>query len=390
MTDDGGIIVIKGNTRNYLFVTIKILCILLILSFTFLVDVFGTSAAVNSSSPILSQHEPGGIEEWAVNHQSKGDDPLSANLGQEPTLTSKPSEVIVVTITQNPVEDNINNDVENDVDNGIILLPNDTQSGEQDQENVSVVPVDSTDNNVGDAEAEDAAQSTEDTLDTEGIKEDWTNALDYTQGDLDNVYKYSEDKVAYLTFDDGPIPSLTSAVLDILAQEEVKATFFIIGTNSERYPDMIKREYEEGHSIGNHTHSHVFKNIYESTENYTNELIQAEDILQSILGEDKEFKLTRFPGGSFGSDLAPFREAINKAGFLYIDWNSLNGDAETSKIVPADRLVQRFKETANGQSSLVVLMHDAPNKQTTIEALPEIIKFLKAENYRFELLPGAR
>ena len=106
---------------------------------------------------------------------SKGDDPLSANLGQESTLTSKPSEVIVVPITQNPVEDNINNDVENDIDNGIILLSNDTQSGEQDQENVSVVPV-------------DAAPSTEDTLDTEGIKEDWTDALDYTQGDLDNVY----------------------------------------------------------------------------------------------------------------------------------------------------------------------------------------------------------
>jgi peptidoglycan/xylan/chitin deacetylase (PgdA/CDA1 family) len=183
---------------------------------------------------------------------------------------------------------------------------------------------------------------------------------------------------------------LTSAVLDILKEQDVKATFFIIGTNAERYPEMVRREYEEGHGIGNHTYSHVFKDIYSSPEKYTEELTHAEKIFQSILGEDKAFKLTRFPGGSFGKALAPYREAVNQAGYLYVDWNSLNGDAETGKHRTAARLVERLKETVNGQNSLVVLMHDAPNKQTTIEALPEIIQYLRSENYRFELLPGSR
>ncbi len=108
------------------------------------------------------------------------------------------------------------------------------------------------------------------------------------------------------------------------------------------------------------------------------------------MGYNKEFKLTRFPGGSFGKALAPYREAVNEAGYLYIDWNSLNGDAETTKKRTREQLVKRLKETVKDQSGLIVLMHDAPNKETTVEALSEIIQYLKSENYRFELLPGSR
>jgi peptidoglycan/xylan/chitin deacetylase (PgdA/CDA1 family) len=103
------------------------------------------------------------------------------------------------------------------------------------------------------------------------------------------------------------------------------------------------------------------------------------------LGEDKTFRLTRFPGGSFGKSLKAFREAVNQAGFAYIDWNSLNGDAESVKSKSAKQLIARLKETVKGQSGLIVLMHDAPYKDTTVEALPEIIQFLKSEGYRFEL-----
>lgn len=210
------------------------------------------------------------------------------------------------------------------------------------------------------------------------------------QKQIDNVYRHSKEKVVYLTFDDGPIPSLTSQVLDILAAEEIKATFFVLGSNAERYPDMIRRQYEEGHGIGNHTYSHVFKHIYANPSNFVDELTHTREILRSILGEDKDLRLIRFPGGSFGSKHAPYRHAANESGFFYIDWNSLNGDAESAKVQPVENLVGRFKETVKDYTSLVVLMHDAPNKQTTIDALPEIINYLKINGYRFELLPWSR
>lgn len=232
-------------------------------------------------------------------------------------------------------------------------------------------------------------QDTEETTDTQKGHH-VSSATMLVQNQLNSIYSYKGEKTAYLTFDDGPTPELTEAILDILKEEEVKATFFPIGSNAKRHPDTIKRQYEEGHGIGNHTYSHVFKHIYASSANYIDELILTEQILQSILGDDKEFKLTRFPGGSFGKKLAPFRQAVNEAGYLYIDWNSLNGDAETTKKQTSEQLLNRLKETVKDQRGLIVLMHDAPNKESTVEALPEIIQYLRAENYRFELLPGSR
>lgn len=217
-----------------------------------------------------------------------------------------------------------------------------------------------------------------------------TGSAKELQEKLDKIYRRKEYKVAYLTFDDGPTPALTSKILDILAEEDVKATFFVIGNLAERYPEMVKREYEEGHGIANHTYSHVFKHIYKKTDNFVNEIKKTERVLQSILGDDKKFRLIRFPGGSFGDALKPYRNAANKAGFAYVDWNSLNGDAETVESRSPEQLIARLKETVNGKSSIVVLMHDAPQKKTTVEALPDIIRYLKSEGYHFELLPGSR
>lgn len=207
---------------------------------------------------------------------------------------------------------------------------------------------------------------------------------------LDQSYRHEGEKVAYLTFDDGPTPHLTDLIMDILKEENVKATFFPIGSNAEAYPSLIQRAYDEGHGIGNHSYSHVFKNIYSKPQKFVDEIIKTEEVLQSILGEEKSFRLVRFPGGSFGKELKPFREAVNKAGFGYIDWNSLNGDAESVKSQPAQKLLARLKQTVKDQSGLIVLMHDAPGKETTAAALSDIIKYLRSEGYRFELLPGSR
>lgn len=195
----------------------------------------------------------------------------------------------------------------------------------------------------------------------------------------------SNRKIAYLTFDDGPSTKVTPQILDILDRYNVKATFFVIGNLAEQNPDLIKRIDASGHAIGNHTYTHSYKNIYKNTTNFLNELKATEKVLKNILGEDYETNIIRFPGGSFGQKKAVFRKTVVDNGYTYYDWNALNGDAE-GKSFPKDRLVQRLKNTANGQKELIILMHDMGGKQTTADALPEIIEYLQQNGYEFEVL----
>lgn len=189
-------------------------------------------------------------------------------------------------------------------------------------------------------------------------------------------------KVAYLTFDDGPTPYITSNILNILKENDIKATFFVIGSMAERSPELLRQEKAEGHAIANHTYSHNYKYIYSSTDNFLQELKRADTVLTSIIGEHDK-TLIRFPGGSFGRNA--YKQAIENSGYHYVDWNCLNGDAEVAT-ASVDRLISRFKETAENKRELIILMHDAPGKSTTVQALPEIIKYLKANGYVFKTL----
>lgn len=191
-------------------------------------------------------------------------------------------------------------------------------------------------------------------------------------------------KIAYLTFDDGP-SKITSEVLDILGEYNVKATFFVIGYLAEQNPDIIKRIHEEGHALGNHSYSHKYKKIYRNTNSFLDELKSTEKVLKNILGKEFETNIIRFPGGSFGTKKAAFRRAAIDNGYVYYDWNALNGDAEGHNI-PKHKLVQRLKNTATGKKKLIILMHDMGGKKTTVEALPEIIKYLQQNGYDFDTL----
>ena len=143
--------------------------------------------------------------------------------------------------------------------------------------------------------------------------------------------------------------------------------------------------YEEGHSIGNHSYSHDYKYLYKKVDNFMSELDATNKILKDILGEDFESNIIRFPGGSFGDKRASFRKAVEDKGYTYYDWNSLNGDAE-GKNISKNRLVQRFKNTSRDKKELIVLMHDMWAKDTTVEALPEIIEYLQQNDYKFNVL----
>lgn len=197
-------------------------------------------------------------------------------------------------------------------------------------------------------------------------------------------YKADGKKVAYLTFDDGPSVNNTPKILDILKSNNIKATFFVIGQCAEQNSELLKREKAEGHTIGNHTYSHNMKYVYSSPDNFINDLDKGDKVIKSIIGDDYSLKLIRFPGGSFGNRLASYREAATKAGYHYVDWNDLTGDAEHN-LVPVNNLLNELKKYTT-QDHVVILMHDAPAKTTTVQALPQVIEFLKSKGYTFEAL----
>ncbi|WP_341350061.1 polysaccharide deacetylase family protein [Clostridium akagii] len=194
-------------------------------------------------------------------------------------------------------------------------------------------------------------------------------------------------KIAYLTFDDGPSENTTS-ILQILNQNAIKATFFLIGQNAERNADLVKREVNEGNVVGNHTYSHP-SSYKEGPQNFLDDVERCGQVLKSILGDQYSLKLMRFPGGYFGhgNRLVPYRDAAVKAGYTYVDWNDETGDAEGSN-PPVPVLMNNLKvNTASASSdSVVVLMHDAGPKKNTVQALPEVIQYLKENGYGFETI----
>lgn len=206
------------------------------------------------------------------------------------------------------------------------------------------------------------------------------------RSNIDNIYK-SEIKRAFLTFDDGPSAN-TSAILDILKQENVPATFFVLGTNVDKYPQTVKRIYEEGHYIANHGYSHVYSSIYQSPQSVLDEYNQCETSIKKAIGENKyNSHLFRFPGGLIGGKYAEVKiqanQLLSENDILHIDWNALNGDAETGNPT-IEFEMQRLQETVGDKNSVVILMHDAQAKKATAEALPQIIQYLEDNGYQLK------
>lgn len=188
-------------------------------------------------------------------------------------------------------------------------------------------------------------------------------------------------KAVYLTFDDGPSDT-TDAILDVLKAKNVKATFFVLGKNAEKNPNTLKRIAREGHKIGNHSYSHEYKNLYDDTDFFIDDVTHAENVITQIAGNDAYTKIFRFPGGSFEKYKKPKADILIENDYCFVDWNASNGDAEGHEI-PKDELVKNAIKTSEGKNTVVLLMHDSRNKLTTAEALPEIIDYFKQNNYFF-------
>lgn len=202
-----------------------------------------------------------------------------------------------------------------------------------------------------------------------------------------NIYK-SNEKQIYLTFDDGPTKSITPQILDILKEEQVTATFFVLGSRVELNPDIVKRAFEEGHYIANHGYSHTYSQIYASTQSVIDEYNSTEKAIQEAIGfSDYHSYLFRFPGGSSGgkyNDLkAEAKQVLANSGVVSTNWNCLSGDAEGQEKTE-EELLARLYESQGDKTSLIILMHDASDKQVTVNILKQVIQKYKSEGYVFK------
>ncbi|MFA7637398.1 MAG: polysaccharide deacetylase family protein [Monoglobales bacterium] len=194
--------------------------------------------------------------------------------------------------------------------------------------------------------------------------------------------KDSPEKTAYLTFDDGPTKN-TELILDALAAYDAKATFFVLGEEAEQNPEILKRVFAEGHTIGNHSYSHVYKEVYGTREEFINELMKWEEVVGDIIGKEKIVKLLRFPGGSRDEWKHKYRDIAAEMGYKFVDWTALNGDAD-GKPFSKQRCMQEIKKYCTDTGDVVILMHDSARKDITAKMLPEILEFLKSQGYNFK------
>jgi len=190
---------------------------------------------------------------------------------------------------------------------------------------------------------------------------------------------YEEKKKVYLTFDDGPSQN-TEKILDILKKYDVKATFFVIGKEDEFSLSMYKRIVAEGHTLGMHSYSHDYHEIYRSKKAFSKDLKKIQNLLEDTT--EQKLRYYRFPGGTSNTvsemDMRNFVKVLNKKGLIYFDWNAMTGDA-SGKNLTKSQMIRNVLKDVEIHNTSVVLLHDAAGKDKTVEVLPALIKKLKKD-----------
>lgn len=192
------------------------------------------------------------------------------------------------------------------------------------------------------------------------------------QAQFDKMHK------VYLTFDDGP-SIYTNEILDILKEYDVKATFFVLGKESESSKQALKRIVEEGHSLGMHSYSHQYDQIYASQEAFAEDFQKIRNYLAEVTGMTSW--LYRFPGGSSNTitdvDIHVFIDYLLENNTVYYDWNVSSGDAVKGGL-SVETILENATQGIERRGTSVVLLHDAASKRTTVDALPLLIETLQS------------
>jgi peptidoglycan/xylan/chitin deacetylase (PgdA/CDA1 family) len=189
----------------------------------------------------------------------------------------------------------------------------------------------------------------------------------------------NNEKKVYLTFDDGPIPEITHWVLDQLKVYNCKATFFCIGNNIEKHPEIFNKLIEEGHAIGNHTFNHV-KGWNTPNKTYLKEVEKCEELIQNSSVFNHQSKLFRPPYGK----IKPLQSRrLRKLGYKIIMWDVLSADYK--KEISKEKCLQNVLK--NVESGSIIVFHDSIKAFTNLEyVLPKTLQFLSENGYQCEII----
>jgi peptidoglycan/xylan/chitin deacetylase (PgdA/CDA1 family) len=178
------------------------------------------------------------------------------------------------------------------------------------------------------------------------------------------------EKVVYLTFDDGPVPEVTPWVLDLLKQENIRATFFCVGENVMKYPELYSQVLADGHSVGNHTYNH-WQGLKHNDENYFRNIEKA--------GEYVDSDLFRPPHGWL--KMSQYRYLKKK--YKIVMWDLITCDYD--KRLTPEQVFRNVTDFVRPGS--IITFHDSIKAEPNLtEALPRAIHWLKAQGYRFETI----
>ena len=182
----------------------------------------------------------------------------------------------------------------------------------------------------------------------------------------------------YLTFDDGP-SIYTEDILDILDRYDVKATFFVVGKETDSAKEAMCDIVERGHTLGMHSYSHKYSEVYASVDAFAEDFEKLQDYLKEVTGV--ESTVYRFPGGSSNTvsryDMWDYADYLESRGVRFFDWNISSGDGG-SVLLSVETLVKNSTEDISQNGTSIILFHDSADKRTTVEALPIIIENILA------------
>lgn len=202
--------------------------------------------------------------------------------------------------------------------------------------------------------------------------------FDYSESVLSDEQVYDGYRKVYLTFDDGPSTN-TAEILDILKEYDVKATFFVIYKSGRDNEALYRRIVDEGHTLGMHSCTHVYSNVYASKEAFLDDTKKLRNFLYMVTGVESD--IYRFPGGSSNRvspvDMKVFADALTQEGIRYYDWNVSSQDA-TSSVLSKNSIVYNATCHLSSMDDAMILFHDTDSKVTTVEALPEIIEYIQS------------
>jgi peptidoglycan/xylan/chitin deacetylase (PgdA/CDA1 family) len=195
-----------------------------------------------------------------------------------------------------------------------------------------------------------------------------------------------DDGTMYLTFDDGP-SSNTPLLLSTLRNRGVKATFFVVGGDTEKQRQWMRDIVEDGHTLGMHSYTHNYHQIYASVEAFLDDYYKLFTNIKEATGQTPT--IFRLPGGSVNSyDYPVYQEIVAemlRRGFVFYDWNLSSGDA-SSNYISSEQITSNILDYAPAFPRGIVLFHDAPSKDSTVEALGDVIDGLRDQGFTFASL----